>query len=44
MLVARILANYFHKDVEFVPRGLQKTADYLIDRRYLGVENSGGRW
>lgn len=40
--VARVLAKYFKNNVEFVVRGLQKTADYVIDSKYWELKTIEG--
>lgn len=45
IFVAHILANYFQKNVKFVPRNNQKTPDFYIDGKYWELKTimSNGR-
>lgn len=39
---AWILAGYFQKNVEFVNRGISKSADYLIDKKFWELKSLEG--
>lgn len=43
LVVAYIIASYFQKDVEFVARGLLKSADFYIGGEYRELKSPSGQ-